>query len=324
MYMPDHQAREQKWILNGAQTPKRVQPALSLWIKLNFDFNKSIERALYVKPIDAGKREIRLKLASMDKFFYEQLPDGSVRGINRGPTVRAADAYIQNIYTNEEFYNIYLQSAKFSLIRTHFNISRNISDPSGNMRLDALSSAVESVRFGIRPVSNRDDPQLWYKFSRCDRAVAQFPIPQVDPLGIDPPSLVRADAVYYVERPIVNLIKFYIKNEYFSYVETNLGFFQRYMPTRGIDFSPDEDSMGQMTFHCKTNNNEQNAGYMDLSLNESLNVGWTSDPANNFISTATPAELVVSAICLRVLALPADSAVSFMSNKVMADLIKVF
>jgi hypothetical protein len=64
-------AQEVKTYCNGPQTPKPIQPALELWIKLKFWFNDDVALAVPSVSIPYGQRFISMTVAPLASIVYE-------------------------------------------------------------------------------------------------------------------------------------------------------------------------------------------------------------------------------------------------------------
>jgi hypothetical protein len=62
--------RQQDILLNGPQTPKQIQPQLTMWIKLLFWFNLDHSQALVSAAIPSGQRYITFTLANVTDMVF--------------------------------------------------------------------------------------------------------------------------------------------------------------------------------------------------------------------------------------------------------------
>ncbi len=171
--------------VNGAQTPKPVQPPLELWNALRFWFNDDVRNSIASVSIPYGQRFITVDLEVQDALTFEFpslylqrfLADGAVSGpyadeltgpgremdISYSPiaqqfgtsaiTVEKIELYINNIFVNPEIHDIYIQRIGFSLIRV-YREQTSRQTAAGNVLLSQLKWPVEYIFAGMRPVWN--------------------------------------------------------------------------------------------------------------------------------------------------------------------------
>lgn len=320
IYNPDYQVEQVVTIIDGPQTFKSVQPALTMWIKLNFDFNYQIKNAFYVRPGVGGRREIRLSLANLATFFFKQMPDGTISGATVGPSIQKAVMYTQNIYTTPDFYDYYLDTITYIITRTYQDMSRTITNANDTLKLDGLRYPTESIRFGFRPLENKNSPDKWYRYTKCNKRTIPYPMSQINPADpAGPAMLVRLPAEYYMETAQIDTIYFSVRGDYFLYPELPLGFFTRYISVRyGIDIASEDFGSGTITFNVKGTEGNDNNGFLDLSTGEPLIAKWTSKTQT--ITPNSPTELFLSARCLRILLLPRNSPVIFQPHSIITTI----
>ena len=131
-------------ILRGPQTPKFIQPNLSLWIPLHLWFCKSPEYAFPVVCLTHGTKLIEIEIEKLKNLVYEVpvihkyniqnfkfIDAGEVfipQGIS-GKIVKA-DLYINNYFLSKEIIVIFVQQVNLLLVRIHqhfINSGRNHS-----------------------------------------------------------------------------------------------------------------------------------------------------------------------------------------------------
>ena len=182
-------SQRQTAILNGAQTPKPVQPPLELWHKLKFWFCDDVRQSIPSVSIPFGQRFISVDLATANNLAYEfpslyvqstliapkltisdnQLVIASEKTVTytpvnqfagvTAPVIEAADLYINNIFVNPEIHDIYIKRVGFSLIRVYREQSTPVST-SGTHRelLSQLKWPIEFMFVGIQPGWNTLNP----------------------------------------------------------------------------------------------------------------------------------------------------------------------
>ena len=192
-------------IVNGPQTPKPIQPALELWVKLRFWFCEDIGLSLPSASIPFGQRFIEINLANQDDLVFEYYSlylktivdqissnDGNpdalthiTRTITYSPiqnlfgvnplTINKAELYINNIFMNPEIHDIYLHRITFSLIRVYREQIVSINKTGENsLLLSQLKWPVEVMFFGIQPHWNSSNSNI-YKYHDWHRFTLQCP-----------------------------------------------------------------------------------------------------------------------------------------------------
>ena len=63
-------ARKLQQVVNGAQTPKAVQPALEMWVPLIFWFNKDVRLSIASVSIPYGQRYITVDIEDQSKMLF--------------------------------------------------------------------------------------------------------------------------------------------------------------------------------------------------------------------------------------------------------------
>lgn len=170
-------SRERKSIVNGAQTPKPVQPPLELWNKLRFWFNEDVHVAVPSVSLPSGNRYISIDFAAQTELTFEEpsiflekidvsTADSHVRtyspifqkfGVS-DVTIEKMELYINNIFVNSEIHDIYIERIGFSLIRVYRYHSQRCNQESSEDRLlSSLKWPIEYIFMGLRPVWNIKD-----------------------------------------------------------------------------------------------------------------------------------------------------------------------
>ena len=171
--------REVKYICNGPQTPKNVQPPLELFVPLIFWFNEDPRLSIPSAAIPYGQRFIKLLLCNVDELCYSSISPNY-------PQITNCEIIINNIFVNEEIHNIFIKRVGFSIIRVH-RIQRvnNITPVSGSIKLDELKYPIELIYIGILPEINEAVPNNmtdWYKYYYIDNQPVPTTVAYINPL----------------------------------------------------------------------------------------------------------------------------------------------
>lgn len=185
-------ARKLSQVVSGPQTPKRVQPALDLWIPLIFWFSRDPRLSIASVSIPYGQRFITIDIEQQNNILFvapgnlflrltveQQISEGSAKGTSSalavssvkkwttltpvlasGSTIDTSQAisnmelYINNIFVNPEIHDIYIRRIGFSLIRVHRFQTNRVTAASDNILLSQLKWPIETMFVGLRPSVN--------------------------------------------------------------------------------------------------------------------------------------------------------------------------
>lgn len=210
---PSNQAlssRKVVQVLNGPQTPKAQQPALEMFVPLDFWFNKDVRLAVPSVSIPFGQRFITIQIEDQNRILFtapgnlflrltvEQIvADGTatpvgVTNYNKYQTltpvlavgsnidstqqIRTFDLYINNIFMNPEIHDIYIKRIGFTLIRAHLRQRNDLNLSRTETQLQNLKWPIEYMYVGFRPTfnvssSNPNQYRDWHKFGSINDQV---------------------------------------------------------------------------------------------------------------------------------------------------------
>jgi hypothetical protein len=167
-------------VVNGAQTPKPIQPPLEVWNKLRFWFNDDVRLSIASVSIPFGQRFISVDLATQDLLAFE-FPSIYLQtiveaaGPANGPVtqrtitytpifqrwgttdiaIEKMEMYVNNIFVNPEIHDIYIKRIGFSLIRVYRQHTQRCNQDSADEKLlSQLKWPVEYMFVGLRPTWN--------------------------------------------------------------------------------------------------------------------------------------------------------------------------
>jgi hypothetical protein len=193
------QARHQVMILNGPQTPKLVQPALTLIYPYKFDFCESPSNSLPVLQIPGAPREIRSTFNSSSNVIFTKSPvflekttvsssysgttaaslSGAQSFTTYTPVALTASTaqvsaspfnisvYINNIFIDKNIHDIYIQRVSLALCRVHLSSLTAVTSNQQPVLLSTFKWAVEYFFIGMQPVYSSTvagADQNWDKF----------------------------------------------------------------------------------------------------------------------------------------------------------------
>ena len=201
--------REEKYILDGPQTPKGTHDRVELWMPLLFWFNKDPRLAIPSVSIPFGQRFITIELANAAEICF---------GVNNGggggfiaPRVSTFNLHINNIFVMPEIHDIFIKRVGFSLIRVHRSERRGLDTGADQILLDSLRWPVETLYFGVKPDANVGTQDDWHKFHLTTDQLVPYPV--AIPTPVPPPSdqFAFSDATYKTETPMVDTIRFRVQ-----------------------------------------------------------------------------------------------------------------
>jgi hypothetical protein len=299
--------REQKWILDGPQTPKGAHPRVEMWIPLLFWFNKDPRLAIPSVSIPFGQRFITVELATVAEMCF---------GINNGggggfipPQITQFELYINNIFVNPEIHDIFIKRVGFSLIRVHRFERRGLTASQEEVLLDSLRWPVETLYFGVRPTANitgAASQSNWHKFHISADVLVPYPVAVPNPFPPPADQLAFSDATYKTEVPILQTVGFRIQAVEL-YRQFPVSFYNSYIPyTYGGPNvgSPDDPGMYMATFNLYPGS-YQPSGHINLSQSREFYFIYTS----RFLNPGFPGNLFIVAITINFLLITDGGAV---------------
>lgn len=180
-------------VVDGPQTPKAVQPTLSIWNPLIFWFNRDHRLAIPSIAIPFGQRYITIDIEDQNKILFVapgnlflrlttevSVTTDAVTGgepnavavydvkryvtyrpvlangstINNTQRITNAELYINNIFVSNEIHDIYIKRIGFSLIRVFRTQNVEVKSSTETQRLTQLKWPVEYMFVGVRPKFN--------------------------------------------------------------------------------------------------------------------------------------------------------------------------
>jgi hypothetical protein len=164
--------REYKIIGNGAQTLKQNQEDLDLWIPIMFWFRDV--RFAFPQIIADGQTKLTINLSQIQNLVaIEDLGGG---GKYYEPTISVCDLYINNIFMQEDVFQLFLKNFNFTLMRVNtYQLNTINSANITNIKLYGIKFLIENLFVGFRPQSNLTLSQYWNKF--CSLTYGEIPTP---------------------------------------------------------------------------------------------------------------------------------------------------
>jgi hypothetical protein len=298
--------REQKFILNGPQTPQASIPSVEMWIPLLFWFNVDPRLSIPSVAIPYGQRFITVTLANVSQIAFGI--DNGGGGAFIPPTLDTFELYTNNIFVNPEIHDIFIKRVGFSLIRVHRYQTFYLTNEQDDKLVDQLRWPTETLYWGAQPTSYVNTQDNWNKYHVSINNAITYPvrIPSGLPFPFPPDQLAFADASYETPAPIFNEVGFRIQAIQL-FLETPVSFYNTYLPMTygGNNISSPTDIGAYITTFNLYPGSYQPSGHINLSKSREFYFSYIS----NYISKTNPCYLTIYAICLNFLLLSAGACV---------------
>jgi hypothetical protein len=301
--------REYKYFGNGAQTHKRVQSTVDMWVPLLFWF-KDLHNALPNSLFPYGQTNIEIQLEQERNLvtYADYAETGGT--IYNPPTISVCELYLNHIFIDKSVYLVFitnLNNRGFQLIRVTKTHTERLTDSEGSIRLNQIKWPVECLYVGFRPVSNLADAQMWHH-NTVSTAVL-YPCAVVT----GGTSLEINSAQFYEEVPVVDLVGLRI-SDIDIYKPMPPAFYNAYVPYQyGYNVKTPKD-LGWMMMNFNMYPGEQQpSGHINTSLGREIYLNYVSAVSPNthspYITKNTPVDLIVVADCINFLMIENNSAV---------------
>lgn len=216
--------REQKYILNGPQTPQTSKPILDMWIPLMFWFNVDPRLCIPSVSIPYGQRFIKITFAKAEEIC-QGLP-----GLDFiAPSITVSDLWINNIFVNPEIHDIFIKRIGFQLIRVHRYQQFNLEKSTDQLLLNQLKWPIETIYLGVRPADNEGTMEDWWKFHIVTENNTPYPVASINPAPPPNNLITVGNMTWKTAKPVLST--FAIEAHGIKlYVDTPIGFYNFYIP----------------------------------------------------------------------------------------------
>lgn len=293
---PADNYREQKFILNGLQTPKYEHLVADLWIPLIFWFNVDPRLSIPSIAIPYGQRFIKVNIAPVEAICFGVDNGGGGAFIPPVPTI--TELYINNIFVNPEIHDIFIKRVGFSMIRVHREQATILQDPAANIQLQELKWPTETIYLGVKPTINEGTAENWFKYHFANRQLTPFPVAIPSPFPPPADQLAFNDAVWYTEENVID--SFILETHGVKLYQNNpVEFYNIYLPFRYgvIHVNSPPDIGAYMAVFNLYPGAYNPSGYINLSRSREFYFNYISSRINTIV-TAT---LHVTAIAINFL-----------------------
>jgi len=341
-------SRELKKFVNGPQTPKPQQPGLELWHKFRFWFNDDVRLSVASVSIPFGQRFVSAELNTpaelcfeFPSIYLETITDAGAGAIRTKtytpifqsggivePTIEKMELYINNIFVNSEIHDIYIKRVGFSLIRVYRQHTQRVNQESSDEKLlSQLKWPIEYMFVGLRPVwnikpaptgaggvvtgGNQSTWRDWHRLTRLVNATAQDPDFAETASGAPttPAGSVLNQIIpdhYYIPVPTVDSLTL---TAHGITLFDGFGdmFYNAYLPFHygGAAINTPDDPGALFVNMSLFPRSQQPSGHLNISRARETYLKWTS----HYISSVTPADLIVVAVAINFLLVTDGSAV---------------
>jgi len=294
---------------DGPQTRRLLQPALELWIPLQFSTGQDASQSIPNDMLSNSQRAVEITLASLGEMIRARNATGDIIDLPIGSVGFRAELYANQLYVNPEIHDIFSARLGFTLIRVHQTQRKTVDAPSGSVRLDRIKYPVEFLQVGVRDVAAAADFDRWHLFGRRRvRAAAN--------------ALLAPAAIYNIGLGICQLVcreltetttldaladTLHVSAAGVElYTSSDSRFYQAYLPLRWRKrtpaVTPKDRGVLLVPFDLYPGS-DQPSGYLNLSTEREAILGYTAPE----VSPAAPAEFVVAASALNFMVRDGDS-----------------
>lgn len=294
LYQINAQAYQSASVFTGAQTPRSYQPPLDMWIPTQFWFNDNIKNSLCLNTVPFGQRFITFTIAPYADIVASVNSDGTIPTFTP-PNITNVTLYTNQIFVDEAIFEIYMDSAAFTMCRLHLNQSTILTSSSGQIPLSFIKYPTETIYFGFRPVTNDNSFTNWYKFTYVNPYSIQIPVSINDPAGIgNPPLLVRQPLIYNQTSQVVQTVYPSAGSGVLLYPQTlPMIFYNDYLQVRGTNLvSPSDPGIGVLLF-SQDPLNKYVVGTIDLSRIRDMFLNYDQGNLTPSITINNQVELVI-------------------------------
>jgi hypothetical protein len=182
--------REYRRIGNGAQTLKQRHDILDLWIPILFWFRDI--RYAFPQIIPDEQTRLAVDISPIkDLVGVEDLGGG---GNYIAPTISVCNLYVNNLFMQEDVFQLFLKNFNFSLIRVNTYQRNTItSSVPKHIKLYNIKYPVENLFVGFRPQSNLSLSQYWHKYCKLVPGQVSTPVLVKNPALVKTGTTISAD-----------------------------------------------------------------------------------------------------------------------------------
>lgn len=269
-------------------------------------------------------------VSDYQKFVTRSQVLASNSTVNTSQSITKVELYINNIFVNPEIHDIYIKRIGFSLIRVYRFQSKTVNTATDSILMSQLKWPIETIFAGLRPTvntlsSNSNQWRDWHRLTlltdnTCEQLqVSQFPLfgtsVNATPSSITTQELLTdtmsckspcESITYPVSTKTIDTIKI---TAHGIPIFDNFAdeFFADYMPYHygGVNIVTPSDEGAIMINFCLYPGTYQPSGHINVSRAREFFFDYTS----SYVTSATPANLLILAIAVNFLLISDGSAV---------------
>ena len=285
------EVREYRYFGDGAQTFKRTQSDVEMWIPILFWF-KDIQNSLpnFLLPLNQTDIEIELEAESNLISFGDYGGGGSYTV----PSVSECYLYLNHIFIQPEVAKVFMTRFGFQLIRVHRTHTEQLTRHSDRILLHQIKWPVECLYVCFRPRVNLTNSQRWHRGTNITEVdVHSAVITGVSTVAVN-------DATYLNEQPVISNMSL-SANDITLFPEMKPEFYNNYIPIQYGATIKTPYNIGWMMVPFASKPGEyQPSGHLNVSRSRELYLSYVSNIVSNsyVIRPDNPTDLLVIAECI--------------------------
>ncbi len=284
---------ECRFFFKGAQTFKRTQPTLELFIPVLTWF-REMKSALpvYLLGLNSNKLEIELKLAEVANMVsYANYGGG---GSYVSPTISECSLYTNHTSVSPKFHEIFAKMFKFQLLRVTLEQVKPLKEKTGSVKIEQIKWPIECLYVAFRPVSNLSSSQIWTK----NLLVTSNTYESAVVTGASTISV--NNSVFYVNTPVVSTVGLFADNQIRLFGEYPEKLYSSYYPYKFCGPNMKSPDNGWFMFNfSKKLGDYQPTGSFNFSKYRECYLSYRSEVNPNtgadIISESNPVEVIIIA-----------------------------
>ncbi len=215
-------------VFEGAQTFKRTQSSLDMWIPMLFPF-REVRNALPILTLPYGQTYVEIEFANANEIIsYADYGGG---GAYSNPSFEVAEMYCNEIYIPNVMHELFKKPGMV-LVRKQLYQKMITETSSMSVLLNDVHFPTESLYVAFSPTANDTKSQSWYKNKIITSVVKTTPI--VNPAL----NVLAGSMVYDRETDVVTKIGLKTNGDIKIYDKQTPEFYENYIPHRFLSTSP--------------------------------------------------------------------------------------
>lgn len=277
----NNEFREMKKLYYGAQTPKREQDDITVYIPLIFWFYED-SKALPNSSLNKDTTLFNIQLAQLSDICT-CLDYGGSGGLFNPPTISSIVLYTKHLFVSDEVVSVFKDKDVNCIVRLRQSMQFTLNKSAGSINLNSLTYPIKAIFITVRPVENEEGADrfnTWNINKLLKRQSIMYPV--VFNSGLI--SFGYNTTNFYTESEVLTSLSLATRGINIFY-DNNIGFFSRCLPlTTGLSSSNNYI----LNF---SNSLSSNTGFLNPANIAALTLNYVSDnidvdnPAYLYIST---------------------------------------